>query len=171
MCVCVFVCVYVRVFLRFACLCVCVFWVILCHLAPWMGVHVNVKKNTQQHAMEVLFNVQCRSEDTAISHVPYVKEIRKSHMAEDQQRVQPGKCLYCARAFWLYLQSHYRMRNVSLVGVLYAYNGHSTMALVPCVTSVAKKKNPDHPAHGNGHGHVRVYARLRHIKRAMHGPD
>jgi hypothetical protein len=23
----------------------------------------------------------------------------------------------------------------------------------------------------NGHGHVRVYARLRHIKRTMHGPD
>jgi hypothetical protein len=23
-------------------------------------------------------------------------------------------------------------------------------------------------AHGNGHGHVRVYARLKHIKRAMH---
>ena len=31
--------------------------------------------------------------------------------------------------------------------------------------------NPDHDAHGNGHGHVRVYARLGHVKRAMHGPD
>jgi hypothetical protein len=42
----------------------------------------------------------------------------------DQQRDQPGKCLYCARAFWLYLQSHYIMRNVSLMGVLYAYTRH-----------------------------------------------
>ena len=33
------------------------------------------------------------------------------------------------------------------------------------------KKKPGHYAHGNGHGHVWVYARLRHIKRAMHGPD
>ena len=33
-----------------------------------------------------------------------------------------------------------------------------------------EKKNPGHPAHGNGHGHVRVYARLRHIEGAMHGP-
>jgi hypothetical protein len=33
------------------------------------------------------------------------------------------------------------------------------------------KKNPGHHAHGNGHGHVRVYAQLRHIKRTMHGPD
>ena len=48
----------------------------------------------------------------------------------DQQRDQPGKCLYCARAFWLYLQSHYRMRNVSLVCVLYAYTRRLTMALV-----------------------------------------
>ena len=48
----------------------------------------------------------------------------------DQQRDQPGKCLSCARAFWLYLQSRYRMRNVSLVGVFYAYTRHLTMALV-----------------------------------------
>jgi hypothetical protein len=30
---------------------------------------------------------------------------------------------------------------------------------------------PGHHAHDNGHGHVRVYARLGHIKRTMHGPD
>ena len=50
----------------------------------------------------------------------------------DQQRDQPGRCLYCGRAFWLYLQSHYRMRNVnvSLVGVLYAYTRRVTIALV-----------------------------------------
>jgi hypothetical protein len=40
----------------------------------------------------------------------------------------------------------------------------------PGVTLVAKK-NPGQDAHGNGHGHAQVYARLGHIKRAMHGPD
>jgi hypothetical protein len=30
----------------------------------------------------------------------------------------------------LYLQSHYRLHNVSLVGVLYVYTRHLTMALV-----------------------------------------
>ena len=50
---------------------------------------------------------------------------------------------------------------MTLVGVLCAYNGDLTKALVPCVTSVAKK-NPGHHAHGNGHCHanVKVYARL-----------
>jgi hypothetical protein len=33
--------------------------------------------------------------------------------AEDQPRDQPGKCLYCARAFWLYLQSHCRLRKIT----------------------------------------------------------
>jgi hypothetical protein len=45
-----------------------------------------------------------------------------------------------ARLFWLYLQGHLGTHNGSLVGVLYAYNGHLTMPLVPCVTSVAKSK-------------------------------
>ena len=43
------------------------------------------------------------------------------------------------------------------------------MALVTSVTSVAKKT--DHDAHDNSHGSMRVYAWLRHIKRAMYGPD
>ena len=51
-------------------------------------------------------------------------------IGKDQQRDQPGKCLYYARAFWLYFQSHYRMRNVTLVCVLYAYSRRLTMALV-----------------------------------------
>jgi hypothetical protein len=40
------------------------------------------------------------------------------------------------------------------------------------VTSVTKK-DPSYDAHGNGHDHDHelVYARLAHIKRAMHGPD
>ena len=41
----------------------------------------------------------------------------------------------------------------------------------PCVTSVVKKRITDHHAHGNGHGHLRVYARLRHMKRTMQEPD
>ena len=49
-----------------------------------------------------------------------------------------GLTLYYVGTFWLYLQSHHRMRNVSLVGVLYAYTRRLTIALV-CVTSVAKK--------------------------------
>jgi hypothetical protein len=85
----------------------------------------------------------------------------------DHPRDQAGQWPYYARSFWLYLQGHWGIINGSLVGVLYAYSGHLTMALVSCVTSVAKKKTGHH-AHGNGHGHVRVYARLRHIKRAMH---
>ena len=48
----------------------------------------------------------------------------------DQPRDQPGKYLYYAGTFWLYLQSHCRLRNVTLVCVLCAYNGHLTMALV-----------------------------------------
>jgi hypothetical protein len=34
-----------------------------------------------------------------------------------------------------------------------------------------EKAKSGHGAHGNGHGHVWVYARLRHIKGAMHVPD
>jgi hypothetical protein len=55
----------------------------------------------------------------------------------DQQRDHPGKCLYYARAFWLYLQNQCRLRKVALVCVLYVHNNHLTMALVSCVTSVA----------------------------------
>ena len=49
---------------------------------------------------------------------------------------------------------HCGIHNGSLVGVLYAYNGHLTMALV---WPRWRGKNPGHDAHGNGHGHVRVY--------------
>ena len=38
------------------------------------------------------------------------------------------------------------------------------------VTSVAGK-NPGRNLHGNGHGHVQVYARLGHIKRTMQEPE
>ena len=48
----------------------------------------------------------------------------------DHPQDQAGKYLYYAGTFWLYLQSHYRLRNVTLVSVLCAYNGHLTMALV-----------------------------------------
>jgi dolichol kinase len=48
----------------------------------------------------------------------------------DHPRDQPGKYLYYAGAFWLYLHSHCRLRNVTLVSVLCAYNGDLTMALV-----------------------------------------
>ena len=75
--------------------------------------------------------------------------------------------LLCAIIF-LYLQGHSKIHNVSLVGVLYAYNGHFTIG--PCVTSAAKK-NPGHDPHGIGHGHVRVYARLGHIKDTIHGSN
>ena len=36
----------------------------------------------------------------------------------------------CFSLFMYYLQSHYRLRNVTLVGVLCAYNKDPTMALV-----------------------------------------
>jgi hypothetical protein len=88
----------------------------------------------------------------------------------DQPRDQPGKCLYYARAFWSYLRSHCRLRKGSLLCVLCAYNAYLTPNNGLGVTSVAKKK-PGHDAHGNGHGHAWAYARLGHIKRAMHGPD
>ena len=44
----------------------------------------------------------------------------------------PGRYryLYYAWSFWLYLQSHCRLRNETLVCVLCEYNGHLTMALV-----------------------------------------
>ena len=61
-------------------------------------------------------------------------------MRMDHPRDQPGKYLYYAGTFWLYLQSHYRLRNVTLVSVLCAYNGQWTLDNGPCVTSVAKKK-------------------------------
>jgi hypothetical protein len=48
----------------------------------------------------------------------------------DHPRDHPGKYLYYAGTFWLYLQSHCRLHNVALVCVLCAYNGHLTMALV-----------------------------------------
>ena len=48
----------------------------------------------------------------------------------DHPRDQPGKYLYYAGTFWLYLHSHCRLRNVTLVCVLCAYNGDLTMALV-----------------------------------------
>ena len=48
----------------------------------------------------------------------------------DHPRDHPGKYLYYAGTFWLYLQSHFRLRNVALVCVLCAYNGDLTMALV-----------------------------------------
>ena len=34
-----------------------------------------------------------------------------------------------------------------------------------------KKNNPGHDPHGNGHGHVRVYAQLGRIKHTMHDPE
>ena len=50
----------------------------------------------------------------------------------DHPRDHPGKCLYYyyAGTFWLYLHSHCRLRNVTLVCVLCACNGDLTMALV-----------------------------------------
>jgi hypothetical protein len=48
----------------------------------------------------------------------------------DHPRDHPGKYLYYAGTFWLYLHSHCRLRNMTLVRVLYAYNGDLTMALV-----------------------------------------
>ena len=54
----------------------------------------------------------------------------KDTTGHDHPRDQPGKYLYYAGTFWLYLQSHYRLRNVTLVSVVCAYNGHLTMALV-----------------------------------------
>jgi hypothetical protein len=40
----------------------------------------------------------------------------------------------------------------------------------PCVTVLVGENNLGPDPHGNGHGHVRVYTRPRHIKRTMHGP-
>ena len=86
----------------------------------------------------------------------------------DHPRDHPGRCLYYVGAFWLHLQGHFKfiaqseMRNVKCMSVKWTLeldNG-------PGVTSVAKKKSGHH-AHANDHGHVRVYARLSHIKRAM----
>jgi hypothetical protein len=48
----------------------------------------------------------------------------------DHPRDHPSKYLYYARTFWMYLHSHCRLRNVTLVCVLCAYNGDLTMALV-----------------------------------------
>jgi hypothetical protein len=73
-------------------------------------------------------------------------------------------------AFWLYLQSQYRLRNVALVCVVYAHHNHLTMVLalnnVPCVTSVAVEKIRA-TNNGHDHGHVRVYAWLGHIQCKM----
>ena len=59
---------------------------------------------------------------------------------KDQQRDQPGKCLYCARAFWLYLQSHCRLRNGSLVYCVCFMSVYYTPNNGPFVTLVALKK-------------------------------
>jgi hypothetical protein len=48
----------------------------------------------------------------------------------DHPRDHPGRYFYYVGTFWLYLQSHCRLRNVTLACVLCAYNGHLTMALV-----------------------------------------
>ena len=63
--------------------------------------------------------------------MPYMRHVGLWFWFEsDHPGDHPGRYLYYARTFWLYLQSHYRLRNVTLVGVLCAYNGHLTMALV-----------------------------------------
>jgi hypothetical protein len=40
-----------------------------------------------------------------------------------------------------------------------------------CALVCAKKHFFLLSRHGHGHDHVRVYARLRHIKRTMYGPE
>ena len=51
--------------------------------------------------------------------------------SRDHPRDHPGKYLYYAGTFWLYLHSHCKLlHNVTLVCVLCAYNGDLTMALV-----------------------------------------
>jgi hypothetical protein len=55
-------------------------------------------------------------------------------------RQPAGAYSYQARSFWLYLQSQNRLRNVALVGVLYAYNGNMTMAPVAFISAAKKTR-------------------------------
>jgi hypothetical protein len=50
------------------------------------------------------------------------------------------------------------------------YDRHVTDG-TECKVSVAKTQNPGCDRHANDHGHMRVYAWLGNIKRAVHGPD
>jgi hypothetical protein len=56
--------------------------------------------------------------------------ISTAYFVFDHRRDHPGKYLYYVGTFWLYLHSHFRLRNVILVCVLCAYNWDLTMALV-----------------------------------------
>ena len=64
------------------------------------------------------------------SRIRFTTLHRAALTPRDHPRDHPGKYLYYAGTFWLYLHSHCRLRNVTLVCVLCAYNGDLTMALV-----------------------------------------
>ena len=61
---------------------------------------------------------------------PRASRLRPALLLLDHPRDHPGRYLYYVGTFWLYLQSHCRLRNVTLVCVLCAYNGHLAMSLV-----------------------------------------
>ena len=82
---------------------------------------------------------------------------------------------------WLYLQTpkppriaqpetcHVTLVCVIAFCVLCAYNGDFAFSISLVRSRLRKQiRATGHHARGNGHGHVRVYARSRHIKRAMH---
>jgi hypothetical protein len=74
--------------------------------------------------------VQWRSGAADIPPTTHKKNMMYRTQTQAQSADHPGRYLYYVRTFWLYLQSHFRLRNVTLVCVLCAYNGHLTMALV-----------------------------------------
>ena len=59
-----------------------------------------------------------------------ISRSKQGQLPPDHPLDHPGKYFYCAGTFWLYLHSHCRLRNVTLVCVLCAYNGDLTMTLV-----------------------------------------
>ena len=79
--------------------------------------------------MQMIIIIIKISNGVAQYHIPLpIRNTQRSN--SDHPRDQPGKYLYYAGTFWLYLHSHCRLRNMTLVCVLCAYNGDLTMALV-----------------------------------------
>jgi hypothetical protein len=94
---------------------------------------VNTKaKSTRRAFATALHGVSSVGLCRFVSSVPFpfLCSLFFSPPPSDQPRDQPGRCLYCTHACWMYLQSHFRLRNRSLVYVLCAYTRHLTMALV-----------------------------------------